>query len=111
MFAYVTLIIIGIIAAYDPPGRTFDAKSFTQWHDRSVKGSRKASIDVSFTDEDGDSDYIKLVRLDLVGDAETRGFASGSLLWEEIVSTFRFIDGRCFHSAIITAGVYWTETR
>jgi hypothetical protein len=75
---------------YDAPGQTFDAKSFTNWAKFNVKGSRKALIDVSFKDDSGNDDYIKVVRLDLVGDAEARGFAAGSLLCEEIVSSNPF---------------------
>ena len=43
---------------------------------------------MQYTNVAGEADYVKMLRLDLSGDAKERGFAHGALLTHEIV---RFI--------------------
>ena len=71
---------VHVLADYPAPPQTFDAHDYTKWSDVVVGESKRAEIDINF---DG-GDYIKLYRLDLVGDAKARGFAHGSLLAKEI---------------------------
>ena len=74
------LAIASAHADYPDPPQTFQAADWTKWDDVSVKESKRAMVDVSFDD----GDYIKLFRLDLVGDAKDRGFAQGALMANEI---------------------------
>jgi hypothetical protein len=74
------LALVSVYADYPDPPQTFQAADWTKWDDVSVKESKRAMVDISF---DG-GDYIKLFRLDLVGDAKDRGFAQGALMAEEI---------------------------
>lgn len=49
-------------------------------------------IDVEFTDVNGSPDYIKMTRIDLVGNAAERGYAHGYLLANEIFHFFKDLD-------------------
>ena len=77
----VLALVSVVLADYPAPPQTFNAADWTKWEDVSVKDSKRAMVDISF---DG-GDYIKLFRLDLVGDAKARGFAQGALMAHEIV--------------------------
>jgi hypothetical protein len=66
---------------YAAPGATFDAKTYTTWSKIHSNGSKKGQVNVP-VDESGD--YIKVFRLDLIGDAKARGIAQGSLMPLEI---------------------------
>lgn len=84
-------LVLGVLACafasnnvYPEPQPTFEANKWTSWERKNVGGSRRGKIDVQFNDANGNPDYIKMVRLDLIGDAHARGFAHGALLAEEI---------------------------
>jgi hypothetical protein len=66
---------------YPVPGATFDAKAFTTWSKIHSNGSKKGEVNVPV---DSLGDYIKVLRLDLVGDAKARGIAHGSLMPLEV---------------------------
>lgn len=87
--ALVVLLAFSSIATaidFEEPGPTFQAADYTTWSSHlQVKGSRRANIDVEYVNDDGENDYVSMIRLDLVGDAATRGYASGALLAKEIV--------------------------
>lgn len=70
---------------FKTPPPTFEASKFTTWDKRSISGSRKGKIYVSFKDSQQNDDYVAISRLDLVGDARSRGYAHGALLATEIV--------------------------
>ncbi len=65
---------------YPEPPPTLDPKPYTTWDKLSHKGSRKGRISVPFTGSDGSADSVNMYRLDLVGDAKTRGYAHGYLM-------------------------------
>lgn len=79
-------VALAVAAATDYPAAPpiFDAKPSTTWGRRSGK-SRLGEINVAFTAEDGSSDFVKMFRLDLVGDAYTRGYDQGFLMHKEIL--------------------------
>lgn len=78
------LLSVFIISA--EPGATYEASDHTKWNRlRKVGDSHRAEISVPFVNIDGNDDSIDLIRLDLVGDGYTRGFAHGSLLVKEII--------------------------
>lgn len=78
IFALVFCAIVQIQGFQNPPP-TYEAKDYTTWYGTSGN-SRVGSISIPA----GDSDTINLYRLDLVGDAYTRGFDHGALLYREI---------------------------
>jgi hypothetical protein len=61
---------------YSEPPATFEASSFTTWDKIKIKGSRRGEISIPVSEDD----IITMVRLDLVGDSRTRGYAHGALL-------------------------------
>ena len=67
---------------YAAPGPTFEASKYTKWDKQTVKGSRKGKIYVPFKADDGSDDFVSVIRLDLVGDSQARGFAHGALLYK-----------------------------
>lgn len=83
-------VVLGVLACafaatvYPDPPATFAASKYTTWLKTKVGDSKRGEIDIQFQDAAGNPDYIKMVRLDLNGDAKTRGFAHGALLAEEI---------------------------
>lgn len=82
------VVVVALVCAYKEAPRTFEAKDFTRWG-KFHEASKKGSIKVDFTDDAGNADVIELTRLDLVGDAKSRGIAHGALLAKEIVE---FVD-------------------
>lgn len=78
--------VSGVSASdYKTPPPTLDPKPYTEWV-RTNGASRMGLIDVPFTNQDdGTIDNVHLYRLDLVGNAQERGFAHGALLAKEIV--------------------------
>ena len=85
---FVLSIILSAVAdtVYPDPPATYQAADYTKWNWIHKAGdSRRAEINVQFTAADGSADYISLIRLDLQGDAYSRGFAHGKLLTKEIV--------------------------
>eukprot|EP01039_Chlorochromonas_danica_P001553 gene1553-1691_t len=70
---------------YPTPGPTYEASDYTKWEARHVGKSKRASVEIKFTGDDGSDDYITLTRLDLVGNSYDRGFAHGKLLYKEIM--------------------------
>lgn len=88
-------IILALTAAsqaaasdYPEPPQIFDALSNTKYVKHSGK-SRSGTINIDFQAADGSDDYIKLGRVDLVGDSKTRGYDYGKMLAHEIV---KFVD-------------------
>src|SRR5689334_14627340 len=85
MFVQV-LSVVALLASvvsgtvYPEPPPTLDPKPYTTWNKIGVKGSRRGDISVPFTNADGTTDSVNMIRLDLVGDAKTRGYAHGYLL-------------------------------
>lgn len=73
------LAIVAVALAFKEPPQTFDAKPATSWKGFHAS-SKKGEIRVDFKAEDGSDDFVFAHRLDLVGDARTRGFAQGALL-------------------------------
>jgi hypothetical protein len=92
MFALAALTLFCFVSntqsidyATAPP--TFEASQYTNWQHSTydLKGSRRANLNVPFTNDVGESDSVHLVRVDLVGeDSYDRGFAHGFLLAKEI---------------------------
>jgi len=78
------LAVVAVATTYPEAPAIFDAIPHTTWGRRHEK-SRVGEILVPFTAEDGSADQIKMIRLDLVGDAKTRGYAHGFLLSTEIL--------------------------
>lgn len=83
------VLLFGYIQAslcleYPPPPQQLDPTDFTDWS-QTYGESRRADIHVPFTNEDGSDDFVRLYRLDLVGNAYERGFAHGALMAKEIV--------------------------
>lgn len=71
---------------YPEPPPIFQASPNTVWDDKETAGSRRAQIHIPFTNTlTGEADTVDLIRLDLVGDAQERGFAHGALLHREIL--------------------------
>jgi hypothetical protein len=85
------LVMLGALSAvasateYKPAPPIFNALDYTTWSKRHSGKSRVGEIYVPFTAEDGSDDFVKMTRLDLVGDARTRGYDHGFLLAEDIV--------------------------
>lgn len=75
-------------ADYPEPPQIFDGLSHTKYLKHSGK-SRSGIIDIEFTAADGTDDYIKMGRIDLVGDSKTRGYDYGKMLAHEIT---KFVD-------------------
>ena len=97
MYSTLGLIVTaGVVSAtsisptttYVTPPPIFDALSHTTWS-RTSANSRIGDITVPFTNTDGNEDNIKMYRLDLVGDAHTKGYDHGYLLHREIIE---FVD-------------------
>ena len=61
------------LAAYPAPPPNFAANQYTTWGAKVIHGSRRAAVHVPLDN----GDFVHLERLDLVGDAYTRGFAYG----------------------------------
>lgn len=76
-----TLAAVGAVAAvdYPVPNPTYEASQFTKWTS-TIKGSKKAKVNVPFTAADGSSDFVDIYRLDLVGNDYERGYAHGYLM-------------------------------
>ncbi len=66
--------------AYAPARETYDAKAFTNWDKLLIKGSKKGIINVPCPTDSDPNDFVKALRLDLVGDSYSRGYAHGFLL-------------------------------
>lgn len=88
MNSILILLVLSIIAvafaSYPEPPPTFEASKWTTWERKTVAGSRRGAINVQFSDASGNPDFIKMTRLDLIGDATQRGFAHGALLAADI---------------------------
>jgi hypothetical protein len=69
---------------YKPAPPTLEAKDYTSWKSL-VNGCRRAEIYADVPTSLDPNDSIKMIRLDLVGDAKSRGYCHGYLLAEEIV--------------------------
>ena len=69
---------------YPEPPAIFEANEFTKWKALKSGSSRRADVNVPFTNKDNEADNIHLYRLDLVGDAATRGYDFGALMANEI---------------------------
>jgi len=69
---------------YKEPPPTLDPKPYTTWQ-KSKLTSKRGEINIPFTNTDGSSDSVNMIRLDLVGDSATRGYAHGYLLAKEII--------------------------
>lgn len=87
---YGIVIIVAIICVacgeYAEPPPTLDPQPHTTWSQVKVGESRKADINIPFTATDGTSDFVAMLRLDLVADSGyDRGYAHGYLLANEIV--------------------------
>lgn len=83
--------------SYPVPGATFDAKTYTTWSKFHKSGSKKGEV---FVPVDGSGDYIKVYRLDLVGDAKARGLAQGSLMPLEIADFMEVQMNKYFASEV-----------
>lgn len=89
------LVFLGACAAlaeateYKPAPPMLNALEYTTWSKRRSGKSRVGEIYAPFTAEDGSEDFVKMTRLDLVGDARTRGYDHGFLLASDII---RFIE-------------------
>lgn len=80
------LLLLGVLACIAAEPATYEAGDYTTWNRlRKVGDSKRGEIHVPLTTTDGSEDSIDMVRLDLVGDAYTRGYAHGALLTKEIV--------------------------
>lgn len=97
--------VLEVSTDYPAPPQTFLAKDFTKWSDKDVSGSRKAEIDVEFTAADGTADFIKYVRLDLIGTPYQRGFAHGSLISYQIAEFIGPAMDRYFASAVLNIDI------
>jgi len=88
LFAFLSVLAtVALVVAqntYPEPPATFEASKYTKWDLRKVGESRRGEIDVEFTAADGTPDFVRMIRLDLVGDSKTRGIAHGALLAKEI---------------------------
>lgn len=76
-----------IATDYKDPPQTFQANLFTAWEssDEKVGSSKRGGVNVQFDADDGSSDYVSLIRLDIVEtDPYKRGYAQGFLLAREI---------------------------
>lgn len=71
-------------AQYQIPPQQLDPTPFTEWS-QTYGESKRADIHVPFVNEDGTDDFVRLYRLDLVGNAYEKGFAHGALMAKEIV--------------------------
>jgi len=85
------LLILTVAQDFPAPSATFEASTYTKWQ-KKYESSKKALIDVEFTDVNGSPDYIKMTRIDLVGNAAERGYAHGYLLANEIFHFFKDLD-------------------
>jgi hypothetical protein len=73
------------LVAYSSPPALYSASEYTNWSHK-FENSRLADIEVPFTNAaNGQADFIKMKRLDLVGDEYTRGKAHGALIAFDIV--------------------------
>jgi hypothetical protein len=64
-----------------------DPAPYTEWTLTSSDGlSKRANVNVPFTNQTGDDDFVNLWRADLVGDATQRGFSQGELFVDEIIA-------------------------
>lgn len=71
---------------YPEPPQIFDYSAQTTTWDKIKSGnSRVGKIDIPFVGTDGSEDAFQMTRLDLVGDAHTRGYDFGFLMAKEIV--------------------------
>lgn len=58
-----------------------DPAPYTAWTSTSSDGlSRRADVEVPFTNSTGSADFVTMLRVDLVGDAAQRGQAQGELV-------------------------------
>jgi hypothetical protein len=79
-------LLIALAARIKADPTVFDPSPYTKWVATSSDGlSRKAVVDIPFTNSSGLPDHVNYLRLDLVGDTYHRGFAQGELLSDEIV--------------------------
>lgn len=85
--AAVTLSMVALAQAtdYPPAPPTFQAKDYTTWAKLRHEKSKRADINVRYTNTAGEADYVDLFRVDLVGDAYNRGYGHGYLLRKEII--------------------------
>lgn len=84
LFSYISCKAISS-DVYPPPPPTFKASDYTTFDNNDINGSKRGLINVSYINSDGNNDYIKIIRLDLIGNSHERGFAHGALLAHEIV--------------------------
>ena len=77
------LALVACAAAYNQLP-SFNAKDFTTYSVKRVEGSRVGEINVPFVNAKGEADFVKVTRLDLVGNSKERGFAHGALLAHQI---------------------------
>jgi hypothetical protein len=77
-------VALSAVAAQTTPP-ILDPAGYTTWVATSSDGlSRKALIDVPFTNSSGGNDHVLMTRVDLAGNAQQRGFAQGELLAVEL---------------------------
>lgn len=88
-----SLLAATSVSATDFPSapQIFQAKQYTVWDKRRIHNSRVGEVNVQFqnSEHNNEDDYVRVTRLDLVGDAKTRGFDHGYLLANEII---KFVD-------------------
>jgi hypothetical protein len=83
--AALLLALLGADATNAAANPILDPAPFTKWVSTSGDGlSRKAVLSVPFVNASGSDDSVNLWRVDLVGNAQQRGFAQGELLAVEI---------------------------
>ena len=72
-----TALVLGSgTAAQNTAPPVLDPAPYTTWSEQSSDGlSKKAIVSVPFTNSSGDTDFVLLKRLDLVGNATQRGRA------------------------------------
>ena len=82
MFISVCLSVLALTSAtdYPEPPPTFQASEYTTWKTLRHDKSKRADINVAYTDAAGNPDTVDIFRVDLVGDAYNRGYGHGFLL-------------------------------
>mmetsp|Transcript_5090 Transcript_5090/g.6452 ORF Transcript_5090/g.6452 Transcript_5090/m.6452 type:complete len:480 (+) Transcript_5090:59-1498(+) len=84
-FSQLALALMATVVSGDDLPPILDPTPYTVWDGTSTDGlSRRAAVNVPFTNSSGDDDFVNLWRADLIGDATQRGFSQGELFVNEI---------------------------
>ena len=81
---FLFLATYSLATEYKPAPQTLEAKDHTTWKSL-VNGCRRGEIQANVPTPSDPYDSVSMIRLDLVGDAKSRGYCHGYLLAEEIV--------------------------